>query len=358
MATNTLGTFFAVTTFGESHGGAIGCVIDGCPPLLSLSEDDLLGDLARRKPGTSSFVTQRKEDDMPEILSGVFAGKTTGAPIAIMIRNQDQRSKDYGEIAEKFRPGHADYTYWHKYGIRDYRGGGRSSARLTAPIVAAGAVAKKWLAENFSITIRAYVSQIGSEQIPFHDWASLDAGFKKNPFNVADLTAVPRLKRYLREIAKSKDSIGARIEVLACNVPVGWGAPLFQKLDANIAAAMMGINAVKGVEIGAGFAAVAQKGSEHNDEIRSTEFLSNHSGGVLGGISSGQDIRVSVAFKPTPSILQTRRTIDQNGQETTLMTKGRHDPCVGLRAPPIVEAMLALVLMDAALQQRAQCGTT
>lgn len=352
MSGNTLGTLFTVTTFGESHGPAIGCVIDGCPPGMALAEADIQTDLDRRKPGTSRHVTQRKEPDTVEILSGVFEGQTTGTPIALLIRNTDQRSKDYGNIVETFRPGHADYTYWHKYGVRDYRGGGRASARLTAPVVGAGAVARKWLREHHGIEIRGYMSQLGDVPIPFSDWKHVH----ENPFFAPDAAIVPQLEAYMDELRKAGDSVGARIEVIASGVPVGWGEPLFDKLDADIAHAMMGINAVKGVEIGAGFDCVTQRGSQHGDELTPGGFVGNNAGGMLGGISSGQDITVSLAIKPTSSIRTPRRSIDKAGQPTTVETHGRHDPCVGIRAAPIAEAMLALVLIDHALRHRAQCG--
>lgn len=352
MSGNTLGTLFTVTTFGESHGPAIGCVIDGCPPGMTLTVDDIQPDLDRRRPGTSRHVTQRAEDDKVEILSGVFDGKTTGTPIALLIRNIDQRSRDYGNLASTFRPGHADYTYWQKYGIRDYRGGGRSSARLTAPTVAAGAVAKKWLRERYDVQIRGYMSALGEIDVPFVDWKHVP----ENPFFAPNADIVPRLEAYMDALRRDGDSIGARIEVIASGVPVGWGEPLFGRLDADIACAMMGINAVKGVEIGAGFASVAQRGSQHGDELTPEGFASNHAGGILGGISTGQDITVSLAIKPTSSIQTPRRSIDQTGASTTVQTFGRHDPCVGIRATPIAEAMLALVLIDHALRHRAQCG--
>ncbi|MCM5569556.1 chorismate synthase [Burkholderiaceae bacterium FT117] len=350
MSGNTFGHLFRVTTFGESHGPAIGCIVDGCPPGLPLSEADIQVELDRRRPGTSRHVTQRQEPDRVEILSGVFEGRTTGTPISLLIRNQDARSKDYGNIARTFRPGHADYTYWHKYGIRDPRGGGRSSARLTAPVVAAAAIARKWLAERFGTVVRGYMSQLGPIAIPFTDWKHVP----ENPFFAPDAEIVPRLEAYMDELRRDGDSVGARIEVVAENVPVGLGAPLFDKLDADIAHAMMGINAVKGVEIGDGFASVAQRGSEHGDELTPEGFLSNHAGGVLGGISTGQPIRVSIAIKPTSSIRTPRRSIDVDGQATEVQTLGRHDPCVGIRATPIAEAMLALVLIDHALRDRAQ----
>lgn len=354
MSGNTFGTLFTVTTFGESHGPAIGCVIDGCPPGLALSEADIQPELDRRKPGTSRHVTQRKESDTVEILSGVFEGQTTGTPIALLIRNEDQRSKDYGNIKDTFRPGHADYTYWHKYGIRDYRGGGRSSARLTAPAVGAGAIAKKWLFEKYGTTIRGYMSQLGEITIPFDDFQHVDA----NPFFAAtsDLAVIAKLENYMDALRKQGDSIGARINVVAQCVPIGLGEPIYDKLDAEIAYAMMGINAVKGVEIGAGFASVTQKGSEHGDELTPEGFVANQSGGTLGGISSGQDITVSMAVKPTSSIRTPRKSINQKGEASVVQTFGRHDPCVGIRATPIAEAMLALVLMDHALRNRAQCG--
>lgn len=351
MSGNTFGHLFTVTNFGESHGPAIGCVIDGCPPGMDLSEADIQTELDRRRPGTSKFVTQRNEPDAVEILSGVYEGKTTGTPIALLIRNTDQRSKDYGQILQTFRPGHADYSYWHKYGIRDPRGGGRSSARLTAPTVAAGAVAKKWLKEKFGTEFRGCMTQIGDVPIPFESWSHVP----DNPFfaPVADVTA---LEAYMEALRKSGDSCGARLRVTATKVPVGLGEPLYDKLDADIAHAMMGLNAVKGVEIGAGFAAVADKGSTHGDSLTPNGFVGNKAGGVLGGISTGQDIEVSIAIKPTSSILIPRESITTEGQATELITKGRHDPCVGIRATPIAEALLALVLMDHALRHRAQCG--
>ena len=352
MSGNTIGKLFCVTTFGESHGPAIGCVIDGCPPGMPLSEADIQPELDRRKPGTSRHVTQRKESDTVEILSGVYEGKTTGTPIALLIRNEDQRSQDYGNIADRFRPGHADYTYWNKYGIRDPRGGGRSSARLTAPVVGAAAVARKWLHAQYGLTLRGCMSQLGEIAIPFVSWDHVS----ENPFFAANADIIPELETYMDSLRKAGDSCGARIEVVAQNVPVGLGEPLFDKLDADIAFAMMGINAVKGVEIGAGFRSVAHKGSEHGDEITPEGFVGNNAGGVLGGISSGQDITVSIAIKPTSSIRTPRRSIDRDGQPVMVETFGRHDPCVGIRATPIAEAMLALVLMDHALRHRAQCG--
>lgn len=352
MSGNTLGLLFSVTTFGESHGPAIGAVIDGCPPGMTLSAEDIQPDLDRRKPGTSRHVTQRKEEDLVEILSGVYEGKTTGTPICLLIRNTDQRSKDYSNIAETFRPGHADYTYWHKYGIRDPRGGGRSSARLTAPTVAAGAVAKKWLREKFGVEIHGFMSQLGDIQIPFVDWSEVP----NNPFFAPNAEIVPALETYMDALRKDGDSVGARIEVVATGVPVGWGEPLFDRLDADIAHAMMGLNAVKGVEIGAGFHAVSQRGSEHGDELTPEGFVGNNAGGILGGISTGQDISVSLAIKPTSSIRTPRRSIDKAGDPAVVETFGRHDPCVGIRATPIAEALLALVLIDHALRHRAQCG--
>ena len=352
MSGNSMGLLFTVTSFGESHGPAIGCVVDGCPPGLEISEADIQLELDRRKPGTSRHVTQRREPDSVEILSGVYEGKTTGTPIALLIRNTDQRSKDYGNIADTFRPGHADYTYWHKYGIRDPRGGGRSSARETAVRVAAGAIAKKWLKERFGIVIRGHMTQIGEVVIPFHSWDEVSA----NPFFAADASVVPQLEDYMDAIRKSLDSVGARLRVVAENVPVGWGEPVYDRLDADIAYAMMGINAVKGVEVGAGFASVTQKGTEHGDEMTPEGFLSNNAGGVLGGISTGQDILVHLAVKPTSSIRLPRRSINLVGEPVVVETHGRHDPCVGIRATPIAEAMLALVLMDHALQHRGQCA--
>ena len=352
MSGNTLGLLFTVTTFGESHGPAIGAVVDGCPPSMLLSEADLQTDLDRRKPGTSRHVTQRKEDDRVEILSGVFEGKTTGAPIGLLIRNTDQRSQDYGDILQTFRPGHADYAYHHKYGLRDPRGGGRSSARLTAPVVAAAAIAKKWLKQQYGTEFYGYMSQLGEIEIPFVDASHIE----QNPFFAANAQIIPQLESYMDELRKAGDSCGAKIEVRARNVPIGLGEPLFDKLDADIAHAMMGINAVKGVEIGAGFKSVSQRGSEHGDELFPDGFATNHSGGTLGGISTGQDLRVSIAIKPTSSIMSPKQSIDLSGKPITVQTKGRHDPCVGIRATPIAEAMLALVLMDHALRHRAQCG--
>ncbi|HMU55319.1 MAG TPA: chorismate synthase [Nitrospira sp.] len=350
MAANTFGRVFTVTSFGESHGPAIGCVVDGCPPGLSLATEDIQKDLDRRKPGTSRHVTQRQETDTVEILSGVFEGKTTGTPIALLIRNQDARSRDYGNLIDTFRPGHADYTYWQKYGIRDHRGGGRASARETAVRVAAAAIARKWLHEKYGVTVRGYLSQLGPLSVPFKSWDAVGA----NPFFAADSGMVDKLESFMDELRKSGDSVGARITAVAEHVPVGWGAPVYAKLDADLAAAMMSINAVKAVEIGAGFASVAQRGSEHGDELTPEGFATNHAGGILGGISTGQDVVVSVGIKPTSSIRLPRRSIDKQGNPVTVETNGRHDPCVGLRATPVVEAMLALVLMDHALLQRAQ----
>ncbi|MCE9640348.1 MAG: chorismate synthase [Betaproteobacteria bacterium] len=352
MSGSTLGKLFCVTSFGESHGPAIGCVVDGCPPGMELSEADIQLDLDRRKPGTSRHVTQRREDDIVEILSGVFEGKTTGTPIGLLIRNVDAKSKDYSKIKDSFRPGHADYTYWQKYGIRDYRGGGRQSARETAVRVAAAAVAKKWLREKYGIVVRGYLSQLGPLEVPFKTWDVVGS----NPFFVADADAVPQLEEFMDKLRKSGNSVGAKITTIASGVPVGWGEPVYDKLDADIAYNMMSINAVKGVEIGAGFAAVAQKGTEHSDEMSPQGFLTNNAGGILGGISTGQDVIVNVAVKPTSSIRLTRRTIDKAGNATTIETHGRHDPCVGIRATPICEAMLALTLMDHALRHRAQNG--
>lgn len=352
MSGNTFGSLFRVTSFGESHGPAIGCVVDGCPPGLEISAAEIQADLDRRKPGTSRHVTQRRESDTVEILSGVFEGRTTGTPIGLLIRNEDQRSKDYGNIAETFRPGHADYTYWQKYGIRDHRGGGRASARETAVRVAAGAIARKWLQQRYGVTVRGWMSQLGNIEIPWLDEAAIDT----NPFFVANAGIVPQLEDYMDALRKSGDSVGAEITVVARGVPVGWGEPVYGRLDADIAYAMMGINAVKGVEIGAGFGSVTQKGSEHGDELTPEGFLSNHAGGILGGISTGQDLVVRMAIKPTSSIRLPRRTINLAGQRALIETHGRHDPCVGIRATPIAEAMLTLVLIDAALHHRAQCA--
>ncbi|WP_343293761.1 chorismate synthase [Vandammella animalimorsus] len=348
MSGSTFGTLFRVTNFGESHGPAIGCVIDGCPPGMALAESDIQRELDRRRPGTSRFVTQRNEPDQVEILSGVYEGKTTGTPIALLIRNVDQRSKDYGEIARQFRPGHADYSYWHKYGIRDPRGGGRSSARLTAPTVAAGAVARKWLQEQYGTQLHGFMAQLGPLQIGFESLEYV----AQNPF-FAPVRDTSALEQHMDALRKQHDSCGAIVRVIASGVPRGLGEPLYDRLDADIAYAMMGLNAVKGVEIGAGFASATQLGSEHGDAITPQGFASNHAGGILGGISTGQDIEVRIAIKPTSSILTPRPSIDVDGQPVQVVTKGRHDPCVGIRAAPIAEALLALVLMDHALRQRA-----
>ena len=350
MSGNSIGKLFCVSSFGESHGPAIGCVVDGCPPGLEITEADIQLELDRRKPGTSRHVTQRREPDTVEILSGVFEGRTTGAPIGLLIRNQDQRSRDYGNIAETFRPGHADYPYWQKYGIRDYRGGGRSSARETAVRVAAGAIARKWLRERYGVIIRGYMAQLGPIEIPFESWDAVHS----NAFFAPNSSVVSELEQYMDELRKSGDSVGARINVVASGVPVGWGEPVYDRLDADIAYAMMNINAVKGVEIGAGFESVVQRGTEHGDEMSPEGFLTNNAGGVLGGISTGQDVFVSMAIKPTSSIRLDRRSIDKAGNPVVVNTHGRHDPCVGIRATPIAEAMLALVLIDHALRHRAQ----
>jgi len=350
MAGNTFGTLFTVTSFGESHGPAIGCIVDGCPPGLALDAVDMQADLDRRKPGTSRFTTQRREDDEVRILSGVFEGKTTGTPIALVIDNTDQRSKDYGNIKETFRPAHADYSYTQKYGFRDYRGGGRSSARETAMRVAAGAIAKKYLQQHFGITVRGYLSQLGPVVAEQVNWDVVET----NPFFCPDPDKLDAMEAFMKELAKRGDSIGARINVVASGVMPGLGEPIFDRLDADIAAAMMSINAVKGVEIGAGFSCVEQYGSAHRDEISPDGFLSNNAGGILGGISSGQDITVSMALKPTSSIRLPGASINTRGEPIEVATHGRHDPCVGIRATPIAEAMLALVLMDHALRHRAQ----
>jgi chorismate synthase len=352
MSGNTFGTLYCVTSFGESHGPAYGGVVDGCPPGLELAAADLQRELDRRKPGSSRHVTQRRETDAVEILSGVYEGRTTGTPIGFLVRNEDARSKDYAAIADKFRPGHADYTYWQKYGVRDARGGGRASARETVVRVAAGAIARKWLAARYGVRVRGYLAQLGPHRIVLRDWDAVNA----NPFFAPDAGAVAALEKFMDELRESGDSCGARVNVVAHEVPVGWGEPVYGRLDADIAAAMMSINAVKGVEIGAGFAAVEQKGSEHGDEMTPQGFASNNNGGVLGGISTGQDVLVSIALKPTSSIRLPRRTIDVRGAPATVATTGRHDPCVGIRATPIAEAMLACVLMDHALRHRAQCG--
>jgi chorismate synthase len=350
MSGNSFGRLFVITSFGESHGAAIGGIVDGCPPGLGLTAADLQHDLDRRKPGQSRHTTQRRESDTVEILSGVFEGCTTGAPIGLLIRNEDQRSKDYAEIAARYRPGHADYTYDQKYGRRDYRGGGRSSARETAVRVAAGAIAKKYLAEHAGVSVRGYLSQLGPIRPEGFDWDQVE----RNPFFCPCADTVPRLEAYMDGLRKEGNSIGAAITIVATGMPTGLGEPIFDRLDADIAHAMMSINAVKAVEIGAGFACVEQKGTEHRDEMTPQGFLSNHAGGILGGISSGQDVRVRIALKPTSSIRLPGQTIDTHGQATEVVTKGRHDPCVGIRATPIAEAMLALVLMDHLLRQRAQ----
>jgi chorismate synthase len=352
MPGSSFGDLFRVTNFGESHGPAIGCVIDGCPPGLALNEADIQRELDRRRPGTSRHVTQRNEADAVEILSGVYEGRTTGTPIGLLIRNTDQRSKDYGNILDTFRPGHADYTYWRKYGLRDPRGGGRSSARLTAPTVAAGAVARKWLHEHCGTTFTGWMSALGEIEIPFEGVEHIT----NNPFFAANASCIAQLEAHMDALRKAGDSCGARIEVRAHGVPVGLGEPLYDRLDADIAWAMMGLNAVKGVEIGDGFAVVGQRGSTHGDELTPEGFASNHAGGVLGGISTGQDLVVRIAIKPTSSIRTPKASIDRAGQPTTVETFGRHDPCVGIRATPIAEALLALVVMDHVLRHRAQCG--
>ncbi len=350
MAGNSIGQHFRVTTFGESHGLALGCVIDGCPPGLELNEVDLQVDLDRRRPGTSRYTTQRREPDEVKILSGVFEGQTTGTSIGLLIENTDQRSKDYSEIKDKFRPGHADYTYHQKYGVRDYRGGGRSSARETAMRVAAGAVAKKYLKQEFGVEVRAYLSQMGDVKIDKIDWSEIE----NNPFFCPDVDKIEAFDQLIRDLKKEGDSIGAKIQVVATQVPVGLGEPIFDRLDADIAHALMSINAVKGVEIGDGFDVVNQKGSEHRDPLTPTGFSSNHSGGILGGISTGQDVVANIALKPTSSITVPGETINRKGEPTQLITKGRHDPCVGIRAVPIAEAMLAIVLLDHLLRHRGQ----
>ena len=352
MSGNSFGLLYCVTSFGEGHGPAYGGVVDGCPPGLELTESDIQRELNRRKPGSSRHVTQRQESDRIEILSGVFEGRTTGTAIGFVIRNEDQRSKDYSALADTFRPGHADYTYWQKYGLRDYRGGGRASARETTVRVAAGAIAKKWLGERYGVEVRGHLAQLGPNRIAFKSWDAVN----ENPFFCPDPAIVPKLEQFMDQLRASGDSCGARVNVVASGVPVGWGEPVYGRLDSDIASAMMGINAVKGVEIGAGFAAIEQKGSEHGDELTPGGFLSNNAGGTLGGISTGQEILVSIALKPTSSIRLPRRSIDRKGEPTTVQTTGRHDPCVGIRATPIAEAMLACVLMDHALRHRAQCG--
>ena len=350
MSGNTLGKLFTVTTFGESHGLALGCIVDGCPPGMALCEADIQLDLDRRKPGTSRHTTQRREADEVKILSGVFEGKTTGTPIGLLIENTDQRSKDYTKIADTFRPGHADYTYQQKYGFRDYRGGGRSSARETAMRVASGSIAKKYLSEQAGITIRGYLSQLGPIKIEKVDWAIIDS----NPFFCPDADKIVVMEQFMDALRKEGDSIGAKIEVVASNVPPGLGEPIFDRLDAELAYALMSINAVKGVEIGDGFACVNSKGTQFRDEISPEGFLSNHAGGILGGISSGQAITASLAIKPTSSLRLPGQTINQHGEAATVITEGRHDPCVGIRATPIAEAMMAIVLMDHFLRHRAQ----
>jgi chorismate synthase len=352
MSGNTFGKLFTVTTFGESHGPALGCIVDGCPPGLELSESDIQLDLDRRKPGTSRHTTQRREADEVKILSGVFEGKTTGTPIGLLIENTDQRSKDYTKIAESFRPGHADYTYQHKYGFRDYRGGGRSSARETAMRVAAAAIAKKYLREKAGIEIRGYLAQLGPIRIDKLDWAVVNT----NPFFCPDAERVPELEKYMDALRKEGESIGARINVVATNVPPGLGEPIFDRLDADLAHALMSINAVKGVEIGDGFACIESKGTQFRDEITPDGFLSNHAGGILGGISSGQDVVASIALKPTSSLRLPGRSINVRGEPIEVVTEGRHDPCVGIRATPIAEAMMAIVIMDHYLRHRAQNG--
>ncbi len=350
MSGSIFGKLFTVTSFGESHGAAIGCVVDGCPPGLALEEADIQSELDRRKPGQSRHTTQRREPDQVKILSGVFEGSTTGTPIALLIENQDQRSKDYSNIKDRFRPAHADYTYMHKYGVRDYRGGGRASARETAVRVAAGAIARKYLQARYGVLIRGYLSQLGPIKPQNHDWEEI----RRNAFFFPDPAAVPELEKFMDSLREAGDSIGAKVTVQAEGVPPGWGEPVYQRIDAEIAAAMMSINAVKGVEIGAGFASVEQRGSEHRDEITPEGFLSNHAGGTLGGITSGQNLVVNMALKPTSSIRIPGKSIDTQGSPVEVSTTGRHDPCVGIRAVPVAEAMLALVLMDQMLQHRAQ----
>lgn len=350
MSGNSFGKIFTVTTYGESHGRALGCIVDGCPPGMVLAESDIQADLERRRPGKSRHTTQRKEPDQVQILSGVFEGQTTGTPIGLLIENKDQRSKDYGDIKDKFRPGHADYTYQQKYGIRDYRGGGRSSARETTMRVAAGAIARKYLRLRLGIEIRGYLSQLGPILLAAPDLSAVD----ENPFFCADPRKIPELEKFMDQLRQDGDSIGARISVLATGIPPGFGEPVFDKLEADLAHGLMSINAVKGVELGAGFAAVTQRGSEHRDEMSADGFNKNDAGGTLGGISSGQDLLASIALKPTSSISVPGKTVDKKGQATEIVTTGRHDPCVGLRATPIAEAMIALVLMDHYLRHRAQ----
>jgi chorismate synthase len=352
VSSNSTGKLFTVTTFGESHGPAIGCVIDGCPPGLPIDAEEFRTDLERRATGRSRHTSQRRETDEVEILSGVYQGRTTGTPIALLIRNTDQRSKDYGDIVDTFRPGHADYTYWQKYGIRDPRGGGRSSARETTMRVAAAVIAKKWLAERYGVRVRGYLAQLGEVVPEGFDWNAVE----QNPFFWPHEAQVPALEKYMDALRKSGDSVGARVNVEAEGVPPGWGEPIYGKLDGDLAAALMSINAVKGVEIGDGFDAVTQRGSQHRDEMHMDGFASNHAGGILGGISTGQVVRTSIALKPTSSILIPGHSVNLAGEPVEVVTKGRHDPCVGIRATPIAEAMVALVLMDHALRHRAQCG--
>ena len=352
MSSNHFGKLLSVTTFGESHGPAIGCVVDGCPPGLELAGDDFVPDLARRASGRSRHTSQRRESDQVEILSGIYQGRTTGTPIALLIRNTDARSRDYDDLLDTFRPAHADYTYWHKYGIRDPRGGGRSSARETTMRVAAGVIARKWLAEHHGVRVRGCLTQLGGITPRVFDWNAVE----DNAFFWPDAAQVPELEATMDALRKAGDSVGARVEVLAEGVPPGWGEPIYGKLDAALASALMGINAVKGVEIGDGFASVAQRGSQHRDELTPQGFASNHAGGILGGISSGQSIRCSIALKPTSSIRIPGRSVNLRGEPVAVVTSGRHDPCVGIRATPIAEAMVALVLMDQALRHRAQCG--
>ncbi|TCJ96087.1 chorismate synthase [Volucribacter psittacicida] len=356
MAGNSIGQLFRVTTFGESHGLALGCIVDGVPPNMALSEQDIQPDLDRRKPGTSRYTTARREDDQVQILSGVFEGKTTGTSIGLLIKNGDQRSQDYNEIKDRFRPGHADFTYQQKYGIRDYRGGGRSSARETAMRVAAGAIAKKYLREQFGIEVRGFLAQIGDIQIAPQNIEQIDwQQVNSNPFFCPDLSAVEKFDELIRQLKKEGNSVGAKLTVIAENVPAGLGEPVFDRLDADLAHALMGINAVKGVEIGDGFAVVSQKGTEHRDEMNKQGFCSNHAGGILGGISSGQPIIATIALKPTSSITIAGKTLNLQGEEVEVVTKGRHDPCVGIRAVPIAEAMVAIVLLDHLLRFKAQC---
>ena len=350
MSGNSIGKLFTVTSFGESHGPAIGCIVDGCPPGMVLSEADLQEDLDRRKPGTSRHTTQRREADQVQILSGVFEGRTTGTPIALLIQNTDQRSKDYAKIKDRFRPGHADYTYTQKYGFRDYRGGGRSSARETAMRVAAGGIAKKYLREGYGIEIRGYLAQLGPIKVEKLEWDQV----RQNPFFCPDPDKVPEMESYMDALRKEGNSIGARINLLASGIPPGLGEPIFDRLDADIAHALMSINAVKAVEIGAGFDSVKQKGTDHRDEMTPDGFLTNQAGGILGGISSGQDILASIALKPTSSLRLPGRSVNLDGEPVEVITEGRHDPCVGIRATPIAEAMLAIVLMDHLLRHRAQ----